>query len=94
MADTTDDVPEPMATYERRFGPTDRPSEAVIAAVAAVTGESATTLPPLFDAIEPDALDSLVAHARRKGSAGDHRISFSYAGFDVTVRADGVVRLE
>ena len=94
MADTTDDSLEPAPTYERTFDPTEPPSEAVVTAVAAVSGESVTTLEPLYNAIEPDALDSLLAHAQRTGSPGEHRISFSYAGFDVQVCGDGVVRLE
>ena len=94
MADTIDDTPEPALVHERRFDPTEPPSEAVVAAVAAVSGISPTALEPLYDAIEPDALDSLIAHAQRTDSPGEHRVRFSYAGFDVQVRGDGVVRLE
>ena len=94
MADSIDDTPELTPAHERRFDSSERPSEAVVTAVSAVSGVSPTALEPLFGAVEPDALDSLVAHAQRTDVPDEHHIRFSYAGFDVEVRGDGVVRLE
>jgi hypothetical protein len=54
-------------------------SEAVVAAVADRAGVDRTDLPPLFEAVDPDALDALFAD-RRPG-----RVAFEYAGYEVTV---------
>ena len=70
-------------------------SLAVIETVAAVTGTDPIELPPLYDAIDPDALNSLFEpHERRTDS--DLRVEFSYNGFDLVVREgpEVVVRLE
>lgn len=62
-------------------------SEAVLAAVAEQLGVEEWELrPPLYEAVDPEALDDLfretVGHA-----------TFEYQGFAVTVDADGGVRL-
>ncbi|WP_049928981.1 HalOD1 output domain-containing protein [Halopiger goleimassiliensis] len=67
-------------------------SESVITAVAALSGTRPVDLPPLYEAVDPDALDSLIAHARRT-DAGTHELWFSYDGFDVSVRSDGRIRI-
>lgn len=69
------------------------PSEAVVAAVAAAENVAQTDLPPLFDSIDPDALDSLFESGPlAERSTGT--VSFSYAGHEVSVTADGQVDLE
>ncbi|WP_440765270.1 HalOD1 output domain-containing protein [Natronorubrum sp. DTA7] len=70
-------------------------SLAVIEAIAAVSGTDPVELPPLYDVINPDALNALFEpHERRTGS-GLH-VEFSYNGFDIVVREgpEVVVRLE
>ncbi|WP_408956736.1 HalOD1 output domain-containing protein [Natrinema sp. 74] len=80
--------------YVTAFDPaTERPSEAVVTAVAAVFEAEPDDLSALYDTLDPDALDSLVDHAQRAGSAGIHRIWFTYEGFDIGVRSDGQVRI-
>jgi len=72
-----------------------RPSTAVVTAVADAEGVDETDLPPLFHAIDPDALDSLFdsrdepPHATRTTGS----ISFHYHGYDVTVTANGRVEV-
>lgn len=58
-------------------------SEAVIHTVARQTDRDPLELPPLFDVVDPDALDALVRQMRR----GD--VTFEYAGQTVTVDCDG-----
>ena len=58
-----------------------RASDAVVEAVATRANTDPTSLPPLYDAVEPDSLDSLAA----RGDENDLVISFRYAGFDVRV---------
>ena len=54
-------------------------SEAIVVAVAEREGMSPLEIPPLFETIDPDALDSLF----RERSAG--RVSFEYAGYEVVI---------
>ncbi|TYL39546.1 hypothetical protein CV102_04420 [Natronococcus pandeyae] len=81
--------------YETTFDPAagERASEVVITAIGTVTGSDPAHLEPLYDAIEPDALDSLCDHARRKLETEAHQLRFSYAGFDIDVWTDGRVRV-
>ncbi|SDK22188.1 HalOD1 output domain-containing protein [Natronorubrum texcoconense] len=70
-------------------------SLAVIETVAAVSRMDPIELPPLYDVINPDALNTLFEpHERRTDS--ELRIEFSYNGFDIVVREgpEVVVRLE
>lgn len=62
-------------------------STRVVTEVAAAKGVSPIDMqPPLYDTIDPDALDSLFDGTTRTGT-----ISFSYLGFDVTVESTGDV---
>lgn len=56
------------------------PSEAIVAAVAEREDAHPTEVPPLYHAIDPDALDRLF-DGRRRG-----RVTFEYAGYEITVR--------
>ena len=67
------------------------PSQAVVERVAGCEGVDHTELVPLFDAIDPDALDRLVE--RSQGKTSVPRITFIYHGYEVTVTGDGVVHL-
>lgn len=61
-----------------------RPSHVVVTAVAAVTGRKPAACPPLFDAVDPDALDAIFDD-RQAGL-----VAFEYGGCDVRVRGDTV----
>lgn len=63
-------------------------SLAVVEAVAAADDASVLELPPLFDAVDPDALNAVFVDRGANGYA-----QFRYAGHVVTVRADGTVEL-
>jgi len=52
---------------------------AVVRAVARERDRKPTDLPPLYNAIEPDALDGLASRD------GDVRVTFEYAGYQVIV---------
>jgi hypothetical protein len=62
-------------------------SERVIRTVAEATDTDPATLPPLYESVDPDALNELVE------SMSDGEISFTYVGREVTVDSDGGVRL-
>ncbi|NKE37961.1 hypothetical protein GWG54_19605 [Natronococcus sp. JC468] len=56
------------------------PSEAIVLGVAGLKELDPTTMPPLYERIDPEALDSLF-HDRSPGT-----VTFEYAGYEVTVR--------
>ncbi|MFC6785258.1 HalOD1 output domain-containing protein [Halobaculum halobium] len=65
-------------------------SHVVIESVAAATECSAHQLPPLHEAIDPDALNNLFAsEGRTGGRSGGGHVSFRYHGCTVTVHASG-----
>ncbi len=72
---------------------TDAASQAVVTAVAALADTDPSALSPLYDVVEPDAIDSLCEHAQRVGDGTVHRLWFGYEGFDVCVRSDGQIRV-
>lgn len=66
----------------------DAPSHRVVTAVSRATGESPATLPPLYEAVDPDALDALFGE---NGSEASERFVFTYYGHEVTVHRGGAV---
>lgn len=72
------------------------PSTAVVRAVAAAESVDETELPPLFHAIDPDALDALFESGRREPTAvrSTGSVTFRYDGYEVSVAADGTVDVE
>jgi hypothetical protein len=64
------------------------PSEAVVSAVADIEGADATELPPLYGAIDTDALDAIFV--------GDNAasVTFGYHGYTVTIEENRVVSVQ
>lgn len=60
----------------------------VVETVAESISRDALSLPPLFDVVDPDALEALVETM----SSGE--ISFRYVGLRVTVSSDGTIDLD
>lgn len=80
-----DDVP---AELTASFDPAvDRPSTAVVRAVAVATDSAPTTLAPLAATLDPDALDTVFRET------GGTTVRFRYGGFQVVVTGTGTVRL-
>lgn len=70
-------------------------SEAVVEAVAEAEGiSSAKVWPPLYEAIDPDALDELFACRSFRTDRTHGRIVFPYCGYEITVYSDGRVRID
>ncbi|MBX0324689.1 hypothetical protein EGH21_16810 [Halomicroarcula sp. F13] len=57
----------------------------LLEAVADETGEDVTDLPPLNDAIDPDALESLLT----RDPSDSIQLAFSYTGVRVRIDSDG-----
>lgn len=63
-------------------------SEQIISEVANRTNADPMDLPPLYESIDPDALEALFAPTK-SGGIRFGRVEFPYAGYDVTVEFDG-----
>ena len=72
---------------------TTSPSEAVIDAVANAEGVEPTDLRPLYDALDPDALDSLFQPRGHASRSTRGQITFEYHGYEVHVDESGQVTL-
>lgn len=66
------------------------PSMAVVEAVADAAGRDATAIDPLYECLDPDALNLLVGSNGRPMD-GDTTISFHFGDYRVTVADDGGV---
>lgn len=67
-------------------------SEAVITAVADAKGVSPMDVtPPLYDVVDPDALEAIVASMTRGPDESAGRVEFSYGGYAITVTCEGQV---
>lgn len=73
--------------YTNDIGPDESPSDAVLSTVSAFSDTPVVELDPLYLAIDPEAMDSVLE------TASDGSISFSYHGFEITV-TNGEVILE
>lgn len=73
-------------------GPTERGGYVadVLEAVADREGVDVLDLPPIFDAVDPDALEALLATA----DDTEVTVSFPYGGYDVTVTSGGRVDVD
>lgn len=68
----------------------ERPSLAVIEAIAELTDRDIRELPPLQHSLDVEAFDALIT--RRQTNPGtDIQVSFRYEGYIITVEADGSI---
>ena len=65
--------------------------EAVIEAIAAAEGADPGELPPLYETVDPDALDRLFD--RREGTGTSALLGFEFETWQVFVGADGRIRV-
>lgn len=69
-------------------------SQSVVEAVAEAKGVDPMELsPPLYDVIDPEALDQVFAPTSMEGRM-EGQVTFSYNGYEVTVFGDGSVAVE
>lgn len=69
------------------------PIEAVIDAVAAASGAAPRALPPLYESVDPDALDQLFRRTGAAAGTAETILSFTANGWNVFVRDDGRIRV-
>lgn len=98
---TSDDTPTEhdvsTAGSDRRirseWDGSERPSIALVKAVAALTGRDPMTMPPLYESIDPDALNALVT-ARETEQTATVDLSFVYDGVAVRIDSDGALDVQ
>ena len=89
----SDDSPDADATgpytVQIDHDQSERRVSAIVSGVAACTGRGVTDLPPLYDVVDPEALEQVFASplGSRRRSNGE-RFVFTYAGCEVMVDGD------
>ncbi|WP_440769983.1 HalOD1 output domain-containing protein [Natronorubrum sp. DTA28] len=68
-------------------------SLSIVERIAALEETDPVTLPPLYDAIDPEALNSLVDASTARNSRSPATVRFTYCGYDVAVRRDGEITI-
>ena len=94
MSVKTTSSPHDEPVYETQFDPnsTIEASTAVVLALEAVGASDASSeLPLLVESIDPDALNSFCSRA---DGDSDWEVSFEHADRNVSIRADGRIRIE
>lgn len=80
------------SNHTTRVATTSTPITRIVDAVADREGVAPTDLrPPLYDVIDPEALNALVSSADGNADPDSLHVSFEYNGYDVTVGGDGEV---
>lgn len=67
------------------------PSTAVVETVAIAVDSEPTVLEPLYETVDPDALDTLIRSLETNSTDEDATVTFALDGHEVTVRRDGTV---
>lgn len=83
--DATDQGSEGACLIEYTVNPAEPATHAVVEAVAAVSGADVEELPSLYDFVETEALDQLVAPRISEVPRDDVTVQFTYCGRIVTV---------
>ncbi|WP_418286493.1 HalOD1 output domain-containing protein [Halorubrum sp. DTA46] len=82
----------PVADAEYDFESDNSAIEAIIWALADAVGVDPTDIPPLFDYVDPDALNALFDPSDRATDGGS-LLSFQVDTWNVFVRSDGRIRV-
>lgn len=91
--DTSDDTVETTGRITHEWGDGVGPSTATVEAIAAATNREPSELPPLYDYVDGDALDTLL----RSGSVrrdGPIDVQFRYENVTVTISSDGHITVD
>ena len=76
-------------TYTAQIDQSERMVSAIVSGVAACTGRGVTDLPPLYDVVDPEALEQVFGSLpRSRHRSNDKRIVFTYAGCKIVIDGD------
>lgn len=92
----SEESPRPTdGVYETTFDWSEKdPSNAVVDTVSAVRNREVEKLGPLYNSVDPDALDTLVQSANSASGAESVVISFNFDGVAVSVHGSGKLCVE
>ena len=83
----------PVGDRQYDIDSSSNPADAVVGAIAAVTDTEPLELPPMYETIDPEALNLLFARRTDDPDAPEKVLSFSMNGWNVFVRDDGRIRI-
>lgn len=72
---------------------TDSVTETIVMAVAGHEGTSPTALDPLYDVVDPDALEGITRSVATRSTPGNAEITIRYHGYTVSIHSHGVVEI-
>ncbi|MFD1685837.1 HalOD1 output domain-containing protein [Halobellus litoreus] len=87
--DPTDSNPDHETVRARYDWESTPPSTAIVETIAEATGDNPTALEPLYESVDPDALNALLTSVPSRTAGRDLRISLSVDGHAITVFGDG-----
>lgn len=67
------------------------PSTAVVETVSIATDTDPATIEPLYESVDPDALDEFIRSHGTSSIDSDTTASFTFAGYTVSIRSNGTV---
>ena len=73
---------------------TDPPSSVVVESIASITDRDRFDLDPLYQVVDPDALDALFEPRVDGCHRGEGEVTFAYHGYEVAVRSYGVIAIQ
>ena len=79
--------------YRAKYDLTDDLSYAIACTVGEATDKDPIAVEPLYDVIDPDALESLVRSLRKRDNEKYGTVEFTLSGYLVRVRTDGVLEI-
>lgn len=75
-----------QSRFEYDIGHDEAPSTAVVTAVSAITGSEIAAIDPLYEIIDPDALDELIAGS----NADEISVNLHFHGCDIRITPDRI----
>ena len=82
---------ERVPVYEAELDEATRSASGIVVrSIAELTGKNLDDLEPLWDSVDPEALDSFVAHARECSTP--FQFSFQYQGYTVEIAENSQFR--
>lgn len=67
------------------------PSTGVIETIAVAADREPMAIDPLYETLDPDALDRLIRSSETQSNDEGTTVQFVFAGYDVTVQSNGTV---
>ncbi|WP_227380708.1 HalOD1 output domain-containing protein [Haladaptatus halobius] len=85
-------APTTTPASPRRHDASQQPlTEQIVTAITDAADTSHRELPPLYEVIDPDALDRLFTPIYEGATRSNVRVRFAYAGYEVVVHSSGDV---